>query len=574
MFARIAAFVLLLIAISAFPTPSQAACNVPEWLCLDKTPRKDTNLQQIVADRSSVLYKPGEVADFSYADIKIDCNSAGLERFARQFVDRAWSVGLLSENREFALSVDIEQISRNSAEPPKPLTYLIAQIKRDAGGNTTVTGCDSFLATNISFNSTLKLKFKLLQSKTTTVNPSTYSAIRIVSKVLGFVFAGPGGAAIAAEATKISDAIKDNKSDIDEIVKAFDEVNTQQPMATFDVNEKSVTLLLSDSSKFTISRIGKRSAFLTFTGPKLNAPGAPLQKLISEKTGIDIAAYLTTKAGNWDTMVISTDVNTSRTGCGKIREALGYLFTKEEMIVILAKEFDRFGDATIKDLKDPCFRAIEREALKTMGLTDPLSARAAPQENSGPARDPAKDAADPIRWSSIREFLNEFGRTLSAISAANLSPEVRARKLAPYFDARVATESFDAPDLLPSSTGVLRDSLAAKIVGWPIGASIRYGCFLAPDKQLLTKYSAQMLVLLDSGGGNQRLVNVIVGFTDPKATNVDGLLIGNMLIEKPTAASLSAISTAYKSGCGDRSDPWKPWEEIKTSFVFRTQPFG
>ncbi|OPY95658.1 hypothetical protein A5906_06655 [Bradyrhizobium sacchari] len=388
--------------------------------------------------------------------------------------------------------------------------------------------------------------------------------------MLGFVFAGPVGAVIAAEATKISDAIKDNKRDIDEIAKAFDEVNTQQPQTTFDVNEQSVTLILSDNSKFTISRIGKRSAFLTFTGPKLNAPGAPLQKLISEKTGIDIAAYLTTKAGNWDTMVISKDVDTSRTGCGKIREALGYLFTKEE----IAKEFDKFGDDTVKDLKDPCFRAIEREALKTMGLTDPLGARAMPQENSDLPRDPAKDATDPIRWSAIKEFLNEFGRALSSISATNLSPEARAKKLAPYFDARVATESFDAADLLPPSPGVLKDSLAAKIAGWPIGASIRYGCFLAPDKQLLTKYSAQMLVLLDSGGGNQRLVNLIVGFTDPKATNVEGLLVGNMLIEKPTAASLSAVSTAYKSGCGDRSDPWRPWEQIKTSFVLRTPPFG
>lgn len=573
MFPRTLAFLLLVVSIFAYPTPSRAKCTV-DWFCLDKTPQKNTNLQQIVADRSSVLYKPGETSDFSYADIKIDCGSAGLEQFARQFVDRAWSVGLISENREFALSVDLEQISRNAADPPKPITYLIAQIKRDAGGNTTVTGCDDFLATNISFNSTLRLKFKLLQSKTTTVNPSTYSAIRIVSKVLGFVLAGPGGVAIAAEATKISDAIKDNKSDIDEIVKAFDEVDTQKPQATFDVNEKNVTLVLSDKSKFTISRIGKRSAFLTFAGPKVNAPGAPLQKLISEKTGIDIAAYLTTKAGNWDTMVISKDVDTSKTGCGKIREALGYLFTKEEMIAILAKEFDKFGDETVRDLKDPCFRAIEREALKAMGFTDPLAARAAAPENTGTIRDPDSDATDPIRWSSIKEFLNEFGRALASISSANLSPEARAKKLAPYLDARVATESFDAPDLLPPSTGVLKDSLATKISGWPVGASIRYGCFLVPDKQLLTKYSAQMLILLDSGGSNQRLVNLIVGFTDPKAAKVEGLLIGNILIEKPTAASLSAISAAYKSGCGDRSDPWKPWEQVKTSLVFRTPPFG
>jgi hypothetical protein len=333
--------------------PSSAECTFSS-LCLEKTAKKDTNMQEIIANRKAIPYKSNEVANFNYADIKIECSSSGLENFARQFVDRAWNIGLITAGREFALTVDIEQISKNTASPPKPITYLIAQVKRDAAGKTTVTGCDDFLATNIAFNSALRLKFKLLQSKNTTVNASTYSAIRIVSKVLGFIFAGPGGAAVVSSATDISGAIVANKSDIDEIVKAFDEVDTQKPQTTFDTTEKSVTLSLSDGSRFTIARVGKRSAFLTFDGNKLNAPGAPIQGLIADNTGIDLAAYLTTKAGSWETLITSTDPNTAKTGCTKIREGLGYIFTNEEMIVILAKQLNQFSDLAIKDLKDPC----------------------------------------------------------------------------------------------------------------------------------------------------------------------------------------------------------------------------
>jgi hypothetical protein len=556
-----AAFALVV----TYSAPSSADCTFASF-CLDKTAKKDANMQQIIANRKAVLYKSNEVSNFNYADIKIECSSSGLESFARQFVDRAWNIGLITAGREFALTVDIEQISKNTAAAPKPITYLIAQVKRDAAGNTTVTGCDDFLATNIAFNSALRMKFKLLQSKTTTVNASTYSAFRIVSKVLGFIFAGPGGTAIASTATEISGALSANKSDIDEIVKAFDEVDTQKPQATFDTSEKSVTLSLSDGSNFTITRIGKRSAFLTFDGDKMNAPGAPIQGLIADATGIDLASYLTTKAGSWETLLASSDPNTATAGCSKIREALLYIFTKDEMLVILAKQLDQFGDLAIKGLKDPCLRAIEREALKKMGVPDPLAARAADPAPTDTPRDPTKDAQDPIRWSSIKEFLNEFGHELSVVAASpNLSKDAKVKRLAAYFDTRVATESFDAPELLPTSAGVLKDSIADKMSSWPLGNAIRYGCFMAPDKVLLTKYSAQMLVLFDSGGSAPRLLNLIFGFTDPKATDVNSLIIGNLLVEKPTAASLSTFSDAYKSGCGDRSDPWKPWESPKTS---------
>jgi hypothetical protein len=561
----IAAFALF----ATYSEPSLADCTFAS-LCLDKTEKNDTNMQAIIANRKAVLYKTNEVANFNYADIKIQCSSSGLESFARQFVDRAWNIGLITASREFALTVDIEQISKNTAAPPRPITYLIAQVKRDAAGNTTVTGCDDFLATNIAFNSALRMKFKLLQSKTTTVNAATYSAIRIVSKVLGFIFAGPGGAAVVSSATDISGAIVANKSDIDEIVKAFDEVDTQKPQATFDTIEKSVTLSLSDGSQFTIARIGKRSAFLTFDGNKLNAAGAPIQGPIANSTGIDLSSYLTTKAGNWETLIASSDPNTAKAGCSKIREALGYIFTNEEMVVILAKQFNQFSDLTIKELKDPCLKAIEREALKTMGVPDPLGARLPDPAPTDTPRNPANDAQDRIRWSSIKEFLNEFGHTLSVLATSpNLTKEAKAKKLAPYFDTRVATESFDAPELLPTSAGVLKDSIAEKLSSWPMGNAIRYGCFLVPDKTLSTKYSAQMLLLLDSGGGAQRIVNLIFGFTDPKATEVDSLIIGNLLAEKPTAASLSTFSNAYKSGCGDRSDPWKPWDTQSLTLIIQ-----
>ncbi len=557
----------LLAAIVSLATTVPSACFAEcTWqsLCLDKTAKDNTDMQVIIAGRKTIAYKSNEILNYNYADIKIACNSSGLASFAKQFVDRAWSIGLITAGREFALTVDVEQVSKSNPAP-KVVTYLIAQVKRDASGNTSVTGCDDFIATNISFNSPLRLKFKLLQSKTTTVNPSTYSAFRIASKVLGFIFAGPGGSVIASSAADISTAITANKDDINEIVKAFDEVDTQKPQVTFDTSEKSITLVLSDGAKFTISRIGKRSAFLTFDGNKLNAPGAALSVPIAESTGIDLASYLTTKAGNWDTLLKSSDVSSAQTGCASIRKALLYIFTTEEVIVILAKQLNDFSDDTIKSLKDPCLKAIEREALKAMGIPDPLAVRSAPEVTTTP-RDQAGDAVDPIRWSAIREFLNEFGRTLAATAVAKtLSPEAKAKKLAVYFDARVATESFEVTDLLPTSAGVLKDTIALKLASWPFGSSIRYGCFLAPDRTLSTKYSAQMLLLLNSEGEPAKLINLIVGFTDPKATKVEGLIIGSLLVEKPTAASLQTFGNAYKSGCGDRSDPWKPWETT-TSF--------
>lgn len=135
MLLSIAAFALLL----THSTPSAADCTFAA-LCLEKTAKKNTNMQEINANRKAVAYKQGEIANFNYADIKIQCSSSGLESFARQFVDHAWNVGLITAGREFALTVDIEQISKNTAAPPKPITYLIAQVKRDAAGNTTVTG--------------------------------------------------------------------------------------------------------------------------------------------------------------------------------------------------------------------------------------------------------------------------------------------------------------------------------------------------------------------------------------------------------------------------------------------------
>jgi hypothetical protein len=551
-------------------TPSAAECSF-DWLCLEKTAKatQNANMQDIISNRKAVLYKPGEIANFNYADIRIECASAGLEKFASQFIDRALNIRLITAGREFALTVDVEQVSKNTTSPPKAITYLIAQVKRDAAGNTTVTGCDDFIATNISFSSPLRLKFKLLQSKATTVNPSTYSAIRIASKVLGFVFAGPSGAAIVSDASDISGAIVANKSDIDEIVKAFDEVNTQKPQVTFDTTEKSVALSLADGSKLTIARVGKRSAFLTFDGDKVNSPGAPLQNPIADATGIDLAGYLTTKAGGWETLIVSTDLSSAKTGCANIRKALGNLFTNEEATVILAKELNQFPETTIRDLKEPCLKGIERGALTKMGIPDPLASRSPDAPATTTPRDPTKDATDPIRWSSIKEFLNEFGRVLSIVATTpNLTKDAKAKRLAAYFDDRVAIESFDTSDLLPSNGGVLRDSLAEKIASWPLGSSIRYGCFLAPDRTLSTKYAAQMLLMLNSDSVSPRLVNLALGFTDPKAADAKDLSIGNLLIEKPTTASLQTFSAAYKSGCGDRADPWKPWE-VKVSSVAR-----
>lgn len=519
---------LAAVVMAASSTAGHAECTF-NWPCFDKTASKPINMQSIVADRKAVAYKPDERKNFYYADLKIACSSSGLEGFARQFVDKAWNAGLLTAGREFALTVDVEKIKGGDQAATALATYLIAQVKRDASGDTTVTGCDDFIATNINFNTPLRLKFKLLQSKTTTVNPAAYSALRLISQVLGFISAGPSGTALIGTVS------------------------------------------------FTIERVGKRSAFLTFDGAKLNAPGAPLQGMINDRTGIDLAAYLNTKAGSWDTLLVSSDENSARSGCLKIRTALGDVFTSEEAAVILGQKLGAFSDETIKALKEPCLKGQERDALKTMGVPDPLAAR--PGETAPPTspRDPSKDAVDPIRWSAIKEFLTEFGQSLSAVAAGAGNGKPLPAKLVVYFDDRVATQSFDVSDLMPSSDGVPKETLSAKIASWPFGTGgVRYGCFLAADKSLVTKYAAQMLIALNADTAQARLLNLVVGFTDPNATDTDKLNIGNVMVENATAGTLANYQKQYATGCGARSDPWKPWEAVlpKTSDAAATRLAG
>ncbi len=564
-FFRAAALAAVVTAASS--TAGHAECTF-SWPCFDKTAPKPTTLQSIVADRTVVSYKPDERKNLYYADLKIACSSAGLEGFARQFVDKAWNAGLLTAGREFALTVDVEKIKGGDQAAAAIATYLIAQVKRDASGDTTVTGCDDFIATNLSFNTPLRLKFKLLQSKTTTVNPAAYSALRLISQVLGFVAAGPSGTALVGTITNISTKVAASQGDIDIIAKMFDEVNTQKPQTTFDVTDKSVTLKLADSSSLTIERVGKRSAFLTFDGAKLNAPGAPLQGPINDRTGIDLAAYLNTKAGSWDTLLVSSDQNSARSGCLKVRGALADVFTSEEATVILAQKLGTFPDDVIKTLKEPCLNGTEREALKVMGAPDPLAARPGETAPSTEVRDPSKDAVDPIRWSAIRDFLTQFGQSLATVAAGAGTNKPLPGKLTVYFDDRVATQSFDAADLMPSSDGVPKETLSAKIASWPFGSGgVRYGCFLPADKSLVTKYAAQMLVAINPDTPQARLLNLVIGFTDPTTTDANKLNIGNVMLENATASTLANYKKQYASGCGDRSDPWKPWDAVlpKTS---------
>lgn len=537
--------------------PRSNTCTF-RFLCFDKSSNKTASLQQIITDRVSQHYKPGERRNFNYADLKIDCRSADIERFARQFVDRAWDAGLVSNDRELALTVDIEKITSGSSTSTALATYLIAQFKRDANSNLSVTGCDDFIATNISFNTKLRLKFKLLQSKHTTVSPATYSAFRLVANFIGFLAGGPGGAALTSKVGDISKKVQDNKSDIDAIVGMFDEINTQKPQVAFDVSEKSVTLTLADNSKFTLRRQGKRSAFLSFDDDKVQSPGANIQQAIADNTGLDLSRYLSTSAGGWDDLLASSAQDSATKGCRKVRTALDGVFTKEESIVVLARLIGNFGDAAIRSLKDPCLSNVERLALKAIDVPDPLGEITT--ENGGTPRDPARDNLDKMRWGAVEAFLTDFGTTLASMAQIPNGAPARAKKLMPYFDARVATQSFDLSELLPSIDGVLSETLAGKVAAWPAGKRLRFGCFLPPSKSMQTKYSAQMLVELDSGGSAPLLINMIIGFTDRDTTDVEKLVIGNMLIERPTAASLSGVQDRFKRGCGSRSDPWKPWE--------------
>jgi hypothetical protein len=556
-----AAFVLL--SFNSGASADLLNCTQPYiWQCIgsgtSSAPPTKINMQSIVADRTAVKYQPDDLKNANYVDLTISCNAGGVEAFARQFVDRAWNAGLLSSDRELVLTADIERVLGGGQAPAAVTTYIVAQVKRAAAGDTTITGCDDTIATNLPANTEFRLKFKLLQSKTTTISPATYSAFKLLSSVIGFVVAGPAGTALASKIGDISTKVKDSKSDIDAIVSLFDDVNTDKPQLTLDVNDKATTFTLSDKSKFVINRRVKRSVFLTFSGDTVNAPGAPLEKSISDGTGISLSSYLQQKAGNWNTMLTSTAAETAATGCTTIRTALLAMFTEEESAVILARLIDGFGSTTIAAMKEPCLNGSERVALKKMGVTDPLPAPQTPPSTTPPPD--ITETQTQTRLSALKDFLGQFGRLLIAQANPNRDKAKEAQKIGLYLDDRVVTQSFDASDLLPSGDGVPRETLAAKLVSWPFGAAVRFGCFLPPSKLLAPKYSAQFLLELNSGTASAVLLNVITGYPDNPIASASDLKIRYLLLEHATSGSLQAYKDAYKDGCGDRSDPWKPWE--------------
>lgn len=76
-----------------------------------------------------------------------------------------------------------------------------------------------------------------------------------------------------------------------------------------------------------------------------------------------------------------------------------------------------------------------------------------------------------------------------------------------------------------------------------------------------------MLVAINPDTPQARLLNLVIGFTDPTTTDANKLNIGNVMLENATASTLANYKKQYASGCGDRSDPWKPWDAVlpKTS---------
>ena len=552
-FASIAMFV-------AAATPNaHAQPPCPFFFCMEKrTPPAPANFQTLVA--GSDIRNYSSIKDLYYVDLKINCNATGLINFAKRYVEQARNIGLAHQDRDFALTVDIEKIMGGNQAAVAIATYPIVQVKKDAAGNTVVSACDDFIATNLPFDANLRLKFKLLQSKQTRISDATYAGFRLVARLVGFVAGtGPQGLALAAAASNISTKVSESRSDIDQIASSFDELNTSKPQIALGKTARSIKMTVDDGSSFTIERIGKRSVFMEFSGDAVQNASAAFDTIIEQNTALNLTSYLDQKAPAWKSLLPSTDAQNAVQGCTNLRNALRVVFTEEERAVLLARLISDFGETTIKNLKEPCLHPPARAQLKVFGITAPLPVAGTPETLPTETARPAdRDNTDRLRWSAIERFLDEYGRVVAGLVSA--SADDRAKKLKAYFDERVVTESFDSPDLLPTSNGAQRDSLAKKLASWPYGAKIRYGCFMRPPKLLAEKYSGQMLIELDSGGTAPKLINMVVGFTDRETTEVDKLVIGNMIVEIAMTGALEEIKKTFADGCGDRADRWKPWE--------------
>jgi hypothetical protein len=556
------------IAISIFASavgvkPSRAECTFA-WACLDKkSTTSNVDFQQMISSSKQTTY--ATTKDLYYVDLKIKCDAPGLVNFARRYVERAWNIGLARQDRDLALTVEIEKILGGGQAPVSMATYPIVQVKRDAAGNTDISGCQDYIATNLPFDAKLRLKFKLLQSKQTRIADSTYAAFRIFARFVGFVVGtGPQGVALAASAASISSKVSESKTDIDQIASSFDELQTSKPQLVLDTNTNSLTVRVDDSSSFTIERIGKRSVFLSFAGDAVQNTGAAFDGIIAQNTSLNLTSYLDQKAPAWKSLLPSTDQKNAVEGCTNIRNALRAVFTEEERAVLLARLISDFGEATIRNFKEPCLHASERSKLRAFGVTDPLPAAGEPEHKPPEdARPEDRDNRDRIRWGVIERFLGEFGGALAKMPTAATTDRVARLKV--YFDDRIATETFDAPELLTTSNGAQRESLANVLASWPYGNGIRYGCFMRPPKILSAKFSGQMLIELDSEGTSPKLFNLVVGFTDRETTDIDKLVIGNLLIERAMTGLLEEVKKNFKDGCGDRADRWKPWDRRLTA---------
>lgn len=546
--------------LAAEHNPTLPACTFKS-LCLGKTNSKAEPIENILIREKVVTFTPEQDKNLYYVRIKIDCNSAGLRAFAQQYTNGAWNLGLLRQDREQALSVDVEKVSGGAKAATKIATYVIGQIKRDGNGATTVEACDDVIATDLPFNNTFRLKFKILQSKQTKVTDGFYASFRFVARFIGFVVGGgPTGAPIVAAVNSASQKVTEGKSDIDTLAAMFDEVNTQTPQFLLENNVKSITFKLRGGEALKFERVATRSNFLRFDGEKIKNPGDSFENLIADDPGLDLKKYLEAGAAEWDTLLLSDDAKTAAKGCIKLRTALRAAFTSEESVALVATKLSNFGSAAIANLKEPCLKPLERKWLTDSGIGDPLPAKGS-DVTPGSTPAPTPSQPDDLKWAKIKSFLSEFGRVLVNYGITP-QPKRDSRKLVAYLDKRVATQSFDLANLLPSSNGVLAETLAEKIATtWPFGQGVRFGCFIKADTSLTDKFAAQMLVQLDADSPNSLLVNLIIGFADPKLTDADNLQIGNIIIEKSTASSLNDYQKAYAKGCGDKSDPWKPWEK-------------
>jgi hypothetical protein len=488
-----------------------------------------------------------------YVDLAVNCTDGSVAAFASAFAQRAWSLKLLGEDREAVLTLVVENVGAGAASKLDEIgSFVVARVQKTNTAQAKVLACEDIVVANLPASSRLRIKFNLMQSRDKFINTELIAPFRVATKVLGFFLGGGLFATLDAAANEF----QSNKTALENLANQFDDKRVESTTYLFGPDDQAQIFGIGQA-RLTLSRQTKRSVYLQFDdkGHVTNFQNV-LAKEIKNGTGVVFDEYLAQqKASGWLDLISSPAPETARKGCDTLRQAVAGIFDAEEVAAILAKLIGGLSGETLDQLKVKCINANEVAALGLMKIPNPILDKTVPPI-VGP-QDPPPDPNGDVRFRAVSGFMDEFGLAL----ARSAAPPVDARTLDAFFFERVATQSFDASDLMPTSDGAQRDKVADKVATWPFGGRVRFGCYRRPDSMLKDKYAGQMLIELDAGGAKPVLLNAILGFSDLKTTEVNRLVISHLMIERAGSTTVEAARVASPEGCGPRGARWKPWEK-------------